>query len=139
MGFVWYCEGVISLKQALKGLPEASRYYQEGLEALRVHCENYTTAGPKRLQLLWWEFPREHWEALREGSSMNFPITPGGELELNANMDAEEREVAARVVDELKKLGVLLPAKGKLRANCPLFCVDKPHQPGEKRCIADCK
>jgi hypothetical protein len=71
---------------------------------------------------------------------MNFLITPEGELELNANMDAEERAVARRFVDELRSLlGVLLPASGKLRANCPLFCVDKPHQPGEKRCIADCK
>jgi hypothetical protein len=54
-------------------------------------------------------------------------------------MDAEERAVAGRFVDELIKLGVLLPAVGRLRANCPLFCVDKPNQPGEKRCIADCK
>ena len=70
---------------------------------------------------------------------MNFLITPEGSLELNANMDPEERSVAGKFVDELIKLGVLLPAVGELRANCPLFCVDKPNQPGEKRCIADCK
>ena len=138
-GSAWYCERVTSLRRAVKGLSESARYYNEGLEALRIHRENYSESGPKRLQLLWWEFPPEHWEALREGSSMNFLITPEGALELNANMDAEERAVAGRFVDELIKLGVLLRAVGRLRANCPLFCVDKPNQPGEKRCIADCK
>jgi hypothetical protein len=138
-GSSWYCERVVSLKNAVQGLPEATRFYDEGIEALRVHRTNYTTSGPQRLQLLWWEFPPEHWEALREGSSMNFLITPEGELELNADMDAEDRAIAGRFVDELIKLGVLLRAVGRLRANCPLFCVDKPSQPDEKRCIADCK
>ncbi len=138
-GSSWHCERVTSLKRATHGLPEAARFYDEGLEALRIHRGNYTPAGPQRLQLLWWESPPEHWEALREGSSMNFLITPEGGLELNANMDPDERIVAGKFVDELIKLGVLLPAVGELRANCPLFCVDKPNQPGEKRCIADCK
>jgi hypothetical protein len=54
---------------------------------------------------------------------MNFLIEPNGELVLNAKMDEIE-------------LGVLQPAVGKLLANCPLFCVDKAGQPGEKQCIA---
>jgi hypothetical protein len=71
---------------------------------------------------------------------MNFLIAPHGELELNAEKDNEERAVAGRFVDELRSLGILLPAtEALLRANCPLFCVDKLHQPGDKRCIADCK
>jgi hypothetical protein len=139
-GSQWYQARVRNLERALRQIPEApQRYYTEGLEALRIHRQNYTEHGPQRLQLLWWEFPPEHWEPLREGSSMNFLITPQGELELNAEMDNEERAVAGRFVDELKSLGILLPATGALRANCPLFCVDKSHLPGDKRCIADCK
>jgi hypothetical protein len=89
--------------------------------------------------LLWWEFPEEHWEPLQEGCSMNFLISPEGELQMNSNMDEAGKVIAGKFVDETAKLGVLLPASGELRANCPLFCIDKPSQPGEKRCIADCK
>ena len=99
-----------SLKQVTHGLPEAARFYDEGLGALRMHRGNYTPAGPQRLQLLWWEFPPEHWEALREGSSMNFLITPEGGLELNAAMDPDERIVAGKFGGELIKLGALLRA-----------------------------
>jgi hypothetical protein len=70
---------------------------------------------------------------------MNFLITPGGELELNSLSDDIDIEVAGKFVDELMSLGVLLLATEDLKANCPLFCVDKAGQPGEKRCIADCK
>jgi hypothetical protein len=35
-----------------KGAPQG-----KGLQALATHQENYTKAGPKRLQLLWWELP----------------------------------------------------------------------------------
>jgi hypothetical protein len=71
---------------------------------------------------------------------MNFLITPEGELQLNSEMDAEERIAAGKFVDELRSLGILAKAEGKLRANCALFCVEKgPKQPGEKRCIADMK
>ena len=71
---------------------------------------------------------------------MNFLITPEGELQLNSEMDAEERVAAGKFVDELHNPGILAKAEGKLRANCALFCVAKgPKQPGEKRCIADMK
>lgn len=104
-----------------------------------VHRANYTEDGPKRLQLLWWEFPTEHWEALRLGSSMNFLVTPTGELELNSEMDPEQLEVASKFVDELVTLGVLVEATEPLTANGPLFLVPKPGQPGEWRCISDMK
>jgi hypothetical protein len=68
---------------------------------------------------------------------MNFLIAPTGELVLNAEMDELELEAAGKFVDQLMNLGVLQPAEGELLANCPLFCVDKPGQPGEKRCSAD--
>ena len=69
---------------------------------------------------------------------MNFLTEPDGDLILNSDMDEVEREAAGWFVDELKKLGALQPATEELKANCPLFCVDKPNQPGQKRCIADC-
>jgi hypothetical protein len=69
---------------------------------------------------------------------MNFLILPTGELKLNSPMTDQEKEVAGKFVDELKKIGALRPAEGKPLANCPLFCVDKT-TPGDKRCIADCK
>jgi hypothetical protein len=43
---------------------------------------------------------------------MNFLITPRGELKLNAAMDTESQAAAGKFVDELKSLGVLLPAQG---------------------------
>jgi hypothetical protein len=123
----------------LEDLPNREQHFEDGIQALARHGLNYTLEGPQQLQLLWWEFPEEHWEPLREGCSMNFLILPGGELQMNSKMDEATKAVAGRFVDELVKLGVLLPAIGKLRANCPLFCVDKASQPGEKRCIADAK
>jgi hypothetical protein len=106
--------------------------------ALDIHRRNYSEAGPQRLQLLWWEFPSEHWESLREGCSANFLITPGGELQLNLDMMDKECQLAGLFVDELVKLGTLQLATEELEANCPLFCVDKADT-NEKRCIADCK
>ena len=70
---------------------------------------------------------------------MNFLISPEGELQMKSKMDERGKIIAGKFVDELVKVGALLPADGKLRANSPLFCVDKASQPGEKRCIADCK
>jgi hypothetical protein len=135
----WYKDRVKSILQAIEGDLEAERWYRAGLQALAIHRENYTVEGPKHLQLLWWEFPKEHWEPLCEGSSRHFLVTPEGELVLNSAMDDMEQEAAGRFIDELILLGVLLPAEGCLRANCPLFCVDKANQPGQKRCIADMK
>jgi hypothetical protein len=80
----WHRARQASLKAAVAGLPNASQLIIEGEHALDIHRENYTAAGPQRLQLLWWEFPPEHWDALRLGSSMNFLVWPSGELELNS-------------------------------------------------------
>jgi hypothetical protein len=131
-GSPWYKARVASLQQAVSDLKDGELHLLDGLEALRVHRDNYSDAGPKKLQILWWEFPSEHWQALREGSRMNFLIKPSGELKLNAVMDDESKVAAGIFVDELKRLGVLIPATEELKANCPLFCVDKPHQPGNK-------
>ena len=49
------------------------------LTATALHELQSTNAeGPRptHLQLLWWEWPREHWDGLRLGSPMNFLIRP---------------------------------------------------------------
>jgi hypothetical protein len=139
MGSPWYQDRLETLRTATEGSPEAKQWYEEGVRALERHRDNYTDEGPKCLPLLWWEFPEEHWEDLREGCSMNFLIEPTGEIVMNAAMDEVGLIAAGKFVDQLVALKVLQPAEGELRANCPLFCVDKPGQPGEKRCIADIK
>ena len=58
--------------ETVSGLDDAETLFADGLAALRVHRDNYGPDGPKRLQLLWWEFPRQHWTALWEGCRMNF-------------------------------------------------------------------
>ena len=133
---LWYKERLKNLKAATEGLPDQDQLIRDGLKAMDFHRKNYTPDGPKHLQLLWWEFPPEHWESLRLGSSMNFLIEPTGELVPNSFMEDEDKEVAGKFVDELKSLGVLKKAKGELLANCPLFCVDKLLG---KRVIADMK
>jgi hypothetical protein len=74
----WYKARVQSLKAAIAELPSVPNLFEEGLKVLRIHRQNYGIEGPKELQLIWWEFPWESWRAIRDGSSMNFLITPGG-------------------------------------------------------------
>ena len=115
--------------------------YKDGLAALDVHRTNYTMEGPaaSTLQILWWEFPPEHWTDLREGSRMNFSSPPPSTIHDNAPMDVSAMEVAGAFVDELDDLGVLLAEddKFKILLNAPLFCIPKEGQPGEWRVIAD--
>jgi hypothetical protein len=92
------------------------------------------------LQILWWEFPPEHWTDLREGSRMNFSSPPlSSTIHDNAPMDVSAMEVAGAFVDELDDLGVLLAEDDqvKILLNAPLFCIPKEGQPGEWRAIAD--
>jgi hypothetical protein len=42
------------------------------------------------------------------------------------------------LADELIRLKVLVPADD-MQGNCPLFCVEKPDEPGAYRYIADAK
>jgi hypothetical protein len=138
-GGAWYRERVASLNAATAGHEEADRLRAEGFEILARHRENYTQAGPRILQLIWWEFPPESWEAIREGSSMNFMVTPEREIKANSEFNEVELAVAIKFFDELIALKVLIPATEPLKANCPLFCVEKPHKAGAYRCIADAK
>ena len=70
---------------------------------------NYSSQGPepKWLQLLWWEFPPEHWDDLRNGFRQNFMISPPACLTPNAAMDESGLLAAAAFVNELLDLGVI--------------------------------
>jgi hypothetical protein len=106
----------------------------------RIHRGNYTATGPqvKQLQLIWWEFPPEHWTALRKGSRMNFLVTPESRENPNAPMDQEQLDVASAFVDELLEIGVLKSGTDgmKILLNAPLFVVPKEGQEGEWQVIA---
>ena len=138
-GSKWYNQRVRSLDLATRDRPDQKQLVKQGLKALDFHRKNYSAEGPKYLQLLWWEFPEDHWESLRCGSSMNFLIKPTGELKPNNFMEEEDKAIAGKFIDELKGLGALRKAEGELLANCPLFTLDKSWSKEEKRVIADMK
>jgi hypothetical protein len=93
---------------------------------------NYSAEGPKYLQVLWWEFPAPHTEAIRIGSSMHFLIDPGEELVDNPKLTSDQLDVVCEFVEELRAMGVVRPATRPLKRVCPLFVV-------QWRCIADMK
>jgi hypothetical protein len=137
----WYRTCLANLKEAVKTCPNPHKAWIDGLRMLQIHQDNYNAEGPKpkRLQLLWWEFPPEHWTGLREGSRMNFLKTPETRLNANANMDEEQLQVAAAFVDEFIELGIVNTlAEGQdILLNAPLFAVPKEGQEGEWRVIAN--
>lgn len=143
----WYKHRLDSLRRACKVYARQGKdsdgLYKEGLTILERHRHNYLGDGPsvQHLQLIWWEFPPEHWDAIRDGSRMGFLTTPPSTLHDNAPMDETQLKVAAQFVDELIDIGAVgpPPGDGRVHANTPLFCLEKPGQPGEWRVIADCK
>jgi hypothetical protein len=140
-GTSWYAARVANLADACKGIPHRAKWFRQGLADLERHRRNYQGDGIKQLQLLWWEFPSEHWKDLREGCSMNFLTTPTSKFTANAPMDASQQAIAGAFLDELTSLGVVRRvAKGRrVECNAALFCVPKAGQPGEWRVIADMK
>jgi hypothetical protein len=141
VGGEWYNERVTTLWEAATTMPNPEEVVKEGLELLKIHRGNYTATGPspKQLQLLWWEFPPEHWTALREGCRMNFLVEPESCIHDNAPMDQEQLDVAAAFVDELLELKIvkLMDDGREVLANSPLFTVPKEGQEGQWRVIAD--
>jgi hypothetical protein len=112
----------------------------DGMRMLERHCSNYTVSAPKptHLQLLWWEFPRESWDELREGCSMNVLKPPIEQITPNSEMTPEQVMIAAEFVDELVSLGILIAVRpGEMVTNGPLFCLPKPGQPGQWRILSD--
>jgi hypothetical protein len=144
-GGVWHTERVERLRFASSHYENSEALFSQGLEQLAIHRQNYDDIGPapKRLQLLWWEFPQSSWDDVRLGGSMNFLTEPRHQILPNAPMNAEELKVAEEFVDELVALGVLRPPTDPdgspfdVVTNAPLFTVPKPGQPGQYRCIAD--
>jgi hypothetical protein len=69
-GREWHKERLVNLKAAAATCPDLVQAYEDRLEALKIHRKNYNEEGPapKQLQLLWWEFLKEHWTPLCEGS-----------------------------------------------------------------------
>ena len=140
----WHAVRIANLKKAAATYGhQEQEIYEDGLTRLAVHRQNYTETGAavKQLQLLWWEFPPEHWEDLRVGCRMNFLTEPPHCLHPNSEMDEEQIEVAAQFVDELIDItAVRLPPPGMtVLATTPLFCIPKAGQPGEWRVIANAK
>jgi len=139
----WYRSRLASLKRALKSYPEAthSEMLLAGKADLDHHRSNYTPTGPQHLQILWWEFPAEHWEELRLGCSMNFMKEPEHILRPNSDMTPIQLATASEFFDELIDLGALeeCPPDDPMLATCPLFVLPKAGQPGQWRVIADAK
>ena len=143
-GKEWYNRRVANLRSAASTYGRrAKALIQEGIKMLEVHRRNYNSEGPclRQLQLLWWEFPPEHWDPIREGSRVGFLSTPPAVVHSNSDMTPEQLRVAAQFVDELLDIGAVGPAPtgDQPVTNTPLFCVEKPHQENEWRVIADCK
>ena len=139
-GSRWYEARMTSLRRAAQEYPDPGLLVREGIEALSRHRDNYDAEGPRptHLQLLWWEWPREHWDALRQGSPMNFLVRPEAVIHENSPMDRDQLKVAQEFVEELVGLGTLvLDEDGVVQATAPLFCIPKEGQPGQWRVIAD--
>ena len=142
IGSPFYNQRVGNLRKALTTLGKGHEHlFQEGIDILARHRQNYGPNGPTSLTILWWEWPRIHWEELRNGASMNFMETPSPGLTPNQQLKGEALVTAIKFTDELINLKVLRKStdQDKVVNNFPLFLVPKPGQPGEYRCIADGK
>ena len=107
------------------------------MHILDIHRKNYGVDGPKNLTVLWWEWPRIHWEELRNGASMNFMTDSPPGFVPNQSMDGSKLYTAVKFVDELIDIGVLrpkIPSKSIFN-NFPLFLIEKLAQPGEYHAI----
>jgi hypothetical protein len=140
-GKEWHQKRMTNLQKAAESFPDPTSVIDEGIAALDTHRNNYAKDGPeaKKLKLLWWEFPEEHWIPSKEGSRMNFLRAPKAAIHDNANMDEEQTLVAANFVEELMDLGAVgTSGEGReIVTTAPLFVVPKEGQEGEWRVIAD--
>jgi hypothetical protein len=134
-GQAWHQERTANLREAAASFPDPTSVIEEGIASLEIHRNNCTLDGPaaKKLKLLWWEFPEEHWTPLKEGSRMNFLRAPKAAVHENAAMDGEQTQVAANFVEELLDLSAMqTPAEGReILTTAPLFVVPKEGQEGE--------
>jgi hypothetical protein len=139
-GGEWYTHRVATLRLAASHYPGREiELLHQGLLHLDTHRSNYDATGPRptSLQLLWWEFPREHWDALRDGSSMNFLVPPVATLHPNAEMTPEQAKIAGEFVDELVDLNVAIRPQGQVLTTSPMFCLEKDGFPGTWRVLSN--
>jgi hypothetical protein len=141
VGSDWYNKRVANLSRASAGYSTSAEIFQDGIRRLALHRANYDDEGPAPtwLQLLWWEFPPEHWDDLRLGARQNFLVPPEPQIHPNAPMDANMTQAAADFVDELLTLGVVrdIDEGQRVLTTAPLFVVPKEGQEGQWRVIAD--
>lgn len=138
----WHHEQVQNLMAAMRSTQTRTDFAPRDLRALDIHRCNFESDGTVvQLQILWWEFPPEHWETLRDGSPMNFLMEPTKGISPNAPMTEEQMDIAVEFIDELWQIGVFkeVPEGCELKANAPLFNVPKPGQPRQWRVITDMK
>eukprot|EP00956_Cyclotella_meneghiniana_P001834 scaffold2011_cov26-Cyclotella_meneghiniana.AAC.4 len=59
-GGAWHTARLERLRFACSHYDNSDELFQQGLDLLAIHRQNYDDTGPapKRLQLLWWEFPQ---------------------------------------------------------------------------------
>ena len=76
---------------------------------IAAHQENYGPEGPSGLVILWWEWPRTHWNNLRLRISMSFMVTTTPGIIANQYLEGPALEAAIKFVDELISLHVLGP------------------------------
>ena len=114
--------------------------YQQSLDILAAHRSNYDEFGPtpSKLQVIWWNFPREHWHQLLNGFSMNFLKTPSPYVPETKVLDDSQVSTINQFMAELISLGTLIPRpRLSVHTIAPMFCLPKHGQPGEWRIIAD--
>jgi hypothetical protein len=65
-GGSWHTMHRETLRLAAAQYSDPDKLIREGIHLLKVYCQNYVAKGPEpnSLQLLWWEFPKEHWNKL---------------------------------------------------------------------------
>jgi hypothetical protein len=112
-GSDWTRETIQELREACNEYAAAAALFQDGLKRLQRHRGNYDAEGPNptHLQLLWWEFPRERWDELREGCSMNFMREPVHLIQPNSAMTDAQLAIAEEFLMEMVSLGVLLEVR----------------------------
>ena len=139
----WHKRRIQTLKRAVRTYPDDDQHLMmvQGRADLARHRENYGDKGAVYLQVLWWEFPPEHWEPLRTGCSMNFLQPPAVTIMPNGRMTEEQTDIAVEFFEELMDLGVLelAPVDDPILGNAPLFCIPKAGQPGQWRVLANMK
>jgi hypothetical protein len=140
-GGEWCDAWLDKLRTITEGWHDQDCIMVEGRRILASHHLNYTSQGAQHMEILWWEWPSEHWESLRFGGSMNFMETPVSGLEGNEKMTESQLKIAVAFVTELIIVVVLgLVPQGVVLVNvCPLVLVAKPGQPDQWKCIADMK